>query len=71
MLSYDEFTDGIQGGESRLNPGKAVWYVLVEDGGHEIYYDEIVVLGEDDIDPAKIVEAYINYCSLFDVLTVE
>ena len=59
-LSLEEFFSKISGGESRLKPGVAVSYVLIEEDGEEIFYSEWDYVSEDD-DLEKLEKVYQDY----------
>ncbi len=56
MLTIKEFENKIQGGESRLRPGKAVWYILLDN-----FYAEEVSADEDYPSDEFIEGAYNAY----------
>jgi hypothetical protein len=48
-LSFEEFVQKVMGGESRYYPGEAGGYVLIKEGGEEVFYSEWVY-GDDVLD---------------------
>ncbi len=58
-LTFGEFAAKMYGGESRMNPGMAITYVLIEDDDQEFYIEWPMESDEDDC--ARLEEAYIKY----------
>jgi proteasome lid subunit RPN8/RPN11 len=52
-LSFEEFVQKVMGGESRYYPGEACGYVLIKEGGEEVFYSEWVY-GDDVLDLIKL-----------------
>ena len=68
-LSFEEFRNLMKNGESREKPGLASTYVLVEDQGKEIYYEEWDYISEED-DEMMVKCYYEDYKKYMDIYGV-
>jgi len=62
-LTIDDFTNKIVGGESRMNPDKAVWYFIDGEGGNEFYREWEAVTGDfwSDVSDDDLNDSFTEY----------
>jgi len=62
-LTFDDFIFNAVGGESRISPGKAVWYILIRDGEEEFYREWEAVTGDfwSDVPDDELNDAFAEY----------